>query len=124
MAYPVPYRAHAWPRATHLSVRVWRLVAGTPQWLFIYAGTIDGAVLRAVMQHVRHLTSAVPGEWTVEVVGIGLEGGLLHAVRSDLSDLRRIGLRPYLGHARRPRAVRRAPRVRRPHPSPIPTTLH
>jgi hypothetical protein len=121
MTYPLADRPHAWPRATHISVRVWRLVAGAPQWLFTYAGEIDDAVLRSVMQHVRHLTSAVPGEWTVEVVGIGLEGGLLHAVRSDLTDLRRIGLRPYLGHARRSRSGRRALRSRRRHARP---TLH
>ncbi|MDX2166217.1 MAG: hypothetical protein SF182_04115 [Deltaproteobacteria bacterium] len=104
-------------------MRVWRVVAGVPQWLFTYAGAIDDAVLRAVMQHVRRLTSAVPGEWNVEVVGVGLEGGLLHAVRSDLTDLRRSGLRPYLGHARRPRALRRALLARRAQSSPSTSTL-
>ncbi|MEO8604241.1 MAG: hypothetical protein ABI629_16820 [bacterium] len=84
---------------TRISVRVWRIVAGAPQWLFTYAGAIDDAVLRAVMQHVRCLTTAVPGEWTVEVIGADLHGGLLHSVQNDLGDLRRSGLRPRLAHA-------------------------
>jgi hypothetical protein len=103
MTHPMAERAAAWPRATRISVRVWRIVAGAPQWLFTYVGAIDDAVLRAVMQHVRRLTAAVPGEWTVEVIGAGLEGGLLHAVQNDLGDLRRNGLRPHLAHAPRRR---------------------
>ncbi|MGH7787431.1 MAG: hypothetical protein ACRERC_11230 [Candidatus Binatia bacterium] len=82
-------------------MRVWRLIGGAPQGLFTFAGAIDAAVLRAVMQHVRRLTTAVPGEWRVEVYGSGLDGGLLQAVKDDLGDLRRSGLRPRLALAPR-----------------------
>lgn len=89
---------NAWarPATSGLSVRVWRLIGGAPQGLFTFAGEIDAAVLRAVMQHVRRLTTAVPGDWRVEVFGSGLDGGLLQAVKDDLGDLRRSGLRPHL----------------------------
>lgn len=100
-------RAWARPVASGLSVRVWRLIGGAPQGLFTYAGSIDATVLRAVMQHVRRLTNAVPGDWCVDVVGSGLDGGLLQAVRDDLGDLRRSGLRPELS-------------VRMPHPALTP----
>ena len=122
MTYPSAHRPNAWPHPTRISVRVWRVVAGAPQWLFTYAGAIDDVVLRAVMQHVRRLTSAVPGEWNVEVVGCGLEGGLLHAVQNDLTDLRRSGLRPRLAHARRSRAELRA-RLAEMALTPPPSTL-
>jgi hypothetical protein len=97
-------------RATSLmSVRVWRLVAGAPQGLFAYAGSIDAVVLGAVMQHVRRLTAAVPGDWRVEVIGAGLEGGLLQAVKNDLGALRASGLRPRLALAARRRPPLRVP---------------
>jgi len=99
MTYPMTESIHISPRATRISVRVWRLVAGKPQWLFTYAGAVDDAVLGAVMQHVQCLTSAVPGEWTVEVIGADPHGGLLHTVQHDLGHLRRRGLRSRLAHA-------------------------
>jgi hypothetical protein len=92
----------AWmPDTTSVSVRVWRTVAGVQQGLFTYAGAIDAAVLQAVMQHVQRLTTAVPGEWTIEVIGSGLDGRLLRAVQADLGALRRSGLRSRLAHAPR-----------------------
>jgi hypothetical protein len=108
MTHPIPEAVTSRTPATRISVRVWREVAGVPQWLFTYAGAIDAAVLGAVMQHVRRLTSAVPGEWTVEVIGSGLEGGLLIAVQDRLGDLRRRGLRPRLAHVPRLRPEVRA----------------
>jgi hypothetical protein len=81
------------PRATRFSVRVWRRVAGTQQWLFSYAGAIDDAVLGAVMQHVQRLTSTVPGRWTVEVVGADAHGGRLHPVPHERGHIRRRGRR-------------------------------
>jgi len=96
---------NAWtrPATSGLSVRVWRLIGGAPQGLFTFAGDIDAAILRAVMQHVRRLTTAVPGDWRVEVFGSGLDGGLLQAVKDDLGDLRRDGLSPRLALAPRGR---------------------
>lgn len=95
-------------------MRVWRLIGGAPQGLFTFAGDIDAAVLRAVMQHVRRLTAAVPGDWRVEVFGSGLDGGLLQAVKDDLGDLRRSGLRPRLALAPR---LRPQLAVLLPHPA-------
>jgi len=121
MTYPITDHLRPWRRGARISVRVWRMVAGVPQWLFTYAGAIDEVVLDAVMQHVRRLTDAVPGDWTVEVVGSGLHGGLLHAVRGALRDLRRLGLRPRLAHRRsrsRPRLL-----LSRAALAPPPTTL-
>lgn len=109
MPQPLAPLIAAWmPDATSVSVRVWRSVAGVPQGLFTFAGAIDIAVLRAVMQHVRRLTDAVPGVWTIEVIGSGLDSGLLHAVQEDLGALRRRGQRPRLAHAPRLRAEVRA----------------
>ncbi len=124
MTYPLADRVAAGPPPTRISVRVWRLVAGTPQWLFTYAGAVDDSVLRAVMQHVRQLTRAVPGDWTVEVVGLGLRGGLLESVRSDLTDLRRGGLRPRLAHARPARPSLRDLLGGIDVTPPPPTTVH
>lgn len=96
------------PLASEITVRVWRTVAGAPEWLFTYAGAVDRAVLRAIMQHVRRLTAAVPGEWTIDVVSMELDRRLLRAVRDDLGALRRRGLRPQLASAPRPRPELRA----------------
>ena len=105
MPQPLAPLIAAWmPDATSVSVRVWRSVAGVQQGLFTFAGAIDITVLRAVMQHVRRLTDAVPGVWTIEVIGSGLDSGLLHAVQEDLGALRRSGQRPRLAHAPRLRS--------------------
>ncbi len=96
------------PLASEITVHVWRTVAGAPQWLFTYAGGVDRAALRAIMQHVRRLTDAVPGDWVIDVVGMELDRRLLRAVRDDLGALRRRGLRPQLARAPRPRPELRA----------------
>ena len=109
MPQPIAPLIAAWmPDSTSVSVRVWRMVAGVQQGLFTYAGAIDIAVLRAVMQHVHRLTDAVPGEWTIEVIGSDLDHGLLLAVQEDLGTLRRRGQRPRLAHASRLRTDVRA----------------
>lgn len=86
---------------THLRVRVLRLGAGVPQWLFTYSGAVDLVVLAAVMHHVHHLAGALPGAAVVEVLATGLDGALLHAVRGDLRALRRCGVRTRLARRRR-----------------------
>ena len=92
------------PRGTPsvgVSVRVWRLVAGAAEGLFTYAGDADADIFHAVMQHVRQLTTAVPGDWCIEVVGSGLDGALLRAVEDDLVEMRRSGIRSRLALAPR-----------------------
>jgi hypothetical protein len=86
---------------SRISLRVWRWVPSGPQWLYTYAGTIDHAVLGTVMQTVRRLTEAIPGDWVVEVVVTGLECGLLRAMQDDLHALRDQGVRPLLHRAPR-----------------------
>ena len=94
--------------SSRISLRVWRFVPSGPQWLYTYSGTIDHAVLGTVMQTVRRLTAAIPGEWVVDVLVVGVEHGLLRAVEDDLHDLRRRGVHPLLRHA--PRLRRWLPR--------------
>lgn len=93
------------PNTSRICLRVWRwLPSSGPQWLYTYSGAIDHAVLGSLMQTVRQLTAAVPGDWLVDVAVTGLERGLLRAVRDDLHDLRQHGVHPLL---------RRVPRLRR-----------
>jgi hypothetical protein len=92
------------PGASRISLRLWRFVPSGPQWLYTYAGTIDHVVLAIVMQTIRRLTEAVPGEWVVDVLVIGVEHGLLRAMQDDLHDLRRNGVQP---------SLRQAPRLHR-----------
>jgi hypothetical protein len=95
-------------RRVGLGVRVWRVVGGAPLVLFTYAGEADAAVVQAVMQLVRRLTAAIPGDWRVEVIGAGIEGALLRVLEHDLGDLRRKGIRPRLALAPRLRPELRA----------------
>ncbi len=92
----------------HVTVRVWRRVAGVPQGLFTFAGAVDAAALRAVMQHVRRLTRAVPGPWRVEVIAAELDGPLLDDVKAALRELQRSGLPARLALAPRLRPELRA----------------
>lgn len=92
---------HHRPRPNRISLRVWRFVPGGPQWLYTYAGAIDRAVLGSVMQTIRRLTEAVPGEWIVDVLIVGVDHGLLRAMQDDLHALRDNGVQPCLRHARR-----------------------
>ena len=108
------------PVPSHISLRVWRwLPSSGAQWLYTYSGTLDHAVLGNLMQTVRRLTAAVPGDWLVDVAVTDLERGLLRAVRDDLLELRERGIRPVL---------RRLPRLRRWRAdradSPPAATLH
>lgn len=112
------------PLASEITVRVWRSVAGVPEWLFTYAGAVDRAALRAIMQHVRRLTAAVPGEWTVEVVSIELDRRLLRAVHDDLGALRRRGLRPQFARVHRARPELRAALAAFALASEVPSLLH
>lgn len=91
-------------RANRISLRVWRFVADGPQWLYTYAGTVDHAVLGNVMQTIRRLTEAVPGEWIVDVLIIGVERALLRAMQDDLQALRGNGVHPCLRQVSPPRA--------------------
>jgi hypothetical protein len=104
---PVTYASFPRPRASRISLRVWRFVPDGPQWLYTYAGAIDHVVLGTVMQTIRRLTEAVPGDWLVDVVVVGVEHGLLRAVQDDLHDLRRHGVQPSLRHAPHPWLRRR-----------------
>ncbi|MFN8640933.1 MAG: hypothetical protein U0802_04455 [Candidatus Binatia bacterium] len=106
-------------RRPRISLRVWRYVAGGPQWLYTYAGSVDAVVLCTVLQTIRRLTEAIPGEWIVDVLAIGVEHGLLQAMQADLHDMRRHGVQPLLRHApglpswlrRRAAAVETAPQL-------------
>jgi hypothetical protein len=95
-------------RRAALHVRVWRIVAGQPLGLFTYAGEADSAVLHAVLQHVRRLTAAVPGDWCIEVIVAGFEGALLQTLEASLGALRRNGLRARLSQVPRLRPEVRA----------------
>jgi hypothetical protein len=79
-------------RRLNVTVRVWRRVAGVPQGLFTFAGAVDATALHAVIQHVRRLTSRVPGPWRVEVIAAGLDEPLLREVKAALHELQRAGL--------------------------------
>ena len=93
------------PVPNRISLRVWRWLPNSgAQWLYTYSGTLDHAVLGNLMQTVRQLTAAVPGDCLVDVAVTDLERGLLRAVRDDLLELRDRGVRPVL---------RRLPRLRR-----------
>lgn len=93
------------PVPSRITLRIWRwLPSNGAQWLYTYSGTLDHAVLGTLMQTVRQLTAAVPGDWLVDVAVTDLERGLLRAVRDDLLALRERGVRPVL---------RRVPRLRR-----------
>lgn len=112
------HRAH--PRANRISLRVWRFVSSGPQWLYTYAGVIDHVVLGTVMQTIRRLTQAVPGEWIVDVLIVGVEHELLRAMQEDLHDMRGHGVQLCLRHA-----PRRRPWLRRaPAPLDTPPLLH
>lgn len=74
-------------RTARVSVRLWRCEAGVPQGLFTFAGAADDAVLAAVMEHVRHLTAALPDWWRLEVITVGLRGRSLHEMRRMVRDL-------------------------------------
>jgi hypothetical protein len=91
------------PRPVSVTVRVWRRVAGVPQGLFTFAGAVDAASLRAVLQQVERLTRAVPGRWRIEVIASGLDTMLLHDVNTALRALQRLGLRSRLALAPRQR---------------------
>lgn len=106
-------------RPSRISLRVWRYVPSGPQWMYTYAGAIDDAVLRAVMQTVRRLTEAVPGEWVVDVLVAGVEHGLLRTMQDDLRDLRGRGVQPCLRHAPRPRPWLRRQSVVDADPPPL-----
>ena len=85
------------PVPSRISLRVWRwLPSSGPQWLYTYSGALDHTVLGNLMQTVRQLTAAVPGDWLVDVAVTDLERGLLRAVRDDLLELRDRGVRPVL----------------------------
>jgi hypothetical protein len=90
-------------RVNRINLRVWRFVATGPQWLYTYAGPIDDVVLGTVMQTIRRLTEAVPGEWLVDVLIIGIENPLLLAMQEHLHAMRRHGVQPYVRHAPAPR---------------------
>ncbi|MBX3025220.1 hypothetical protein KF840_09945 [bacterium] len=111
---------HHQPHTNRVSVRVWRLASGGPQWLYTYAGTIDQGVLGSVMQTIRRLTEAVPGEWIVDVLIVGIDHGLLRAIQDDLHALRDKGVQPCLRHARRRGAWMRRPAS----PAGAPPLLH
>jgi hypothetical protein len=104
---PATFAMFQRPRASRISLRVWRFVPDGPQWLYTYAGAIDHVVLGTVMQTIRRLTEAVPGDWIVDVVVVGVEHGLLRAMQDDLHDLRRHGVQPCLRHAPHPWLRRR-----------------
>lgn len=97
-------------RANRISLRVWRFVPSGPQWLYSYAGVIDSAVLGNVMQTIRRLIEAIPGEWIVDVLVIGVDHALLRAMQDDLHAMRDSGVQLCLRHvAPRRTWVRRAP---------------
>ncbi|HSP99962.1 MAG TPA: hypothetical protein VL049_22285 [Candidatus Dormibacteraeota bacterium] len=108
------------PRANRISLRVWRYVPSGPQWLYTYAGTIDHVVLGTVMQTIRRLTEAVPGEWFVDVLIVGVEHALLRAMQDNLHALRDNGVQPCLRHA----APRRTWLRRNPAALDAPPLLH
>jgi hypothetical protein len=83
-------------RRVNVTVRVWCRVAGMPRGLFTFAGAVDAAALRAVMQHVERLSAAAPGRWCVDVLAMGLDGPLLLDLWAALHDLRRSGQRARL----------------------------
>lgn len=78
-------------RRLDVTLRLLRRVGNRSQVLFMFAGNVDLAALRAVLQHVRRITHAVQGQWRVEMVASGLDAALLHDVREALRDMRRAG---------------------------------
>lgn len=106
-------------RPSRISLRVWRFMPNGPQWMYTYAGAIDAVVLGTVMQTIRRLTEAVPGEWVVDVLVVGVEHGLLRAMQDDLHDLRGQGVQPCLRHAPRPRPWLRPQSVVDADPPPL-----
>jgi len=86
-------------RRAHVSVRVWRQVAGAAQGLFLFAGAVDEHALRGVMQQVQRLTRFSAGSWRVEVIATGLDGPLLLDVEAALWELQRGGVPARLAHA-------------------------
>ena len=92
------------PRANRICLRVWRFASGGSQWLYTYSGAIDHAVLGTVMQTIRRLTEAVPGEWIVDVLIVGVEHELLRAMQADLQAMRPNGIEPRLRRLPRRRA--------------------
>lgn len=95
-------------RPVNITVRVWRRVAGMPRGLFTFAGAVDAAALRAVMQHVERLTRAAPGRWRIDVLAAGLDGPPLFDLLAALHDLRRSGQRARLALTSRRRPELRA----------------
>ena len=85
----------------HVSVRVWRRVAGVAEGLFLFIGAVDAHALRAVMQQVHRLTHAAQGRWRVEVIAAGLDGPLLGDVQAALWELQRAGTPARLAETRR-----------------------
>jgi len=92
-AYPTGWLADdstmASERQADVTLRVRRQVDGRSQVLFMFAGKVDLATLRAVLQHVRRLTHAVHGQWRVEMVASGVDAALLHDIREALRNMRR-----------------------------------
>jgi hypothetical protein len=84
-----------------IAVRVWRLVAGIPQVLFVFVGPIDALALCAVIQQVRSLTRGVPGIWRVEVRAVGLDERSLRDITDALTEMRRLGMPARLAHRAR-----------------------
>jgi hypothetical protein len=119
MRLPFPHQPPA-HRVNRICLRVWRFVAGGPQWLYTYSGAVDHAVVGNVMQTIRRLTQAVPGEWIVDVLIIGVEHGLLRTIQADLQAMRPQGIEPRLRHLRR----RRAWLARQAATSAAPPLLH
>jgi hypothetical protein len=75
-------------RRLEITLRLLRRVGDRSQVLFMFAGNVDLAALRAVLQHVRRITRAVHGQWRVEMVASGLDATLLHHVREALREIR------------------------------------
>lgn len=117
----LPFRQHhPTLRANHISLRVWRFVASGPQWIYSYAGAIDQVVLGTVMQTIRRLIEAVPGEWIIDVMIIGVERPLLRVMHDQLQALRGHGAQPCLRRLPGRRAWVRLPSA---HLAP-PSLLH
>jgi hypothetical protein len=117
----LPFRDHRRRAdANRISLRVWRFIPGGPQWLYTYAGVIDHVVLGTVMQTIRRLTQAVPGEWIVDVLIVGVEHALVRAMQDDLHAMRGHGVQSCLRHARR----RSSWLPQRPTSSDAPPLLH
>jgi hypothetical protein len=91
------------PRRMRITVRVWRRVAGAPQVLYTFAGSVDAATLRDVLRQVRRLINAAPGGWRIQFFGAELDDPLRGDVAAAIREQLDAGNPSPLTRATRPR---------------------